>query len=139
MLLFGVSASVFSPFIILYELKVAGLAGKQWAIIFVIYKVLRYALASICAELRNSLEKRFSGVSRNCFKNAMIDAAAISIFQSPLYTVSALTAGASVYQIAIILAAHLARNALVGWLYGAILDWTRARFNASLKKAGSAV
>jgi len=139
MFFFGVSTSVLAPFVVLYEFVVAGLTIEQWTIIFGIYKVLRYIGASFCAELRNSLGECFLGALRNRFRRAMADAAALSIYQLPLYTVSALIAGVSIYQIVIILAVHLARNALLGWWYGVILDWTHARFSTSSGKISSAV
>lgn len=113
---------------LLYEVVIAGLALGQWAGIRILYNALRFAGARICGKLTDKVRQHLLGTSRSRFRKAIADTIALSLYQLPIYVVSALIMGASIRQIAITSTIYLGDNVLLGWLYGVILDWVRRRF-----------
>ncbi len=104
-------------------MALVGLTLRQWFGIRILYAALRFAGARLCGKLTDSIRERLLGTSRQRFRKALADAIALSLYQIPLYIVSALVMGARFRQVAITSSIYLVENALLGWLYGVILDW----------------
>jgi len=123
--LFSVCAGIPTLF---YEILIAKLTLEQWAGVRIFYNILRFAGAYFCAKLTDKIRRRLPGHSNSRFQKAVADTIALSLYQFPIYIISALIMGAKFRQIAIMSTVRLVDTIMLGWLYGIFLDWARSRF-----------
>jgi|GEM_PF-1277233 len=119
---------------ILYEMVLFGFTFRQWIGIRIFFTILRFVFAFVCGWLTDFLRQHFPGAAHNRFWRAMAEATALTVYQMPLYVVSALIVGVDWHKIAFMSGIYLLENFLFGWLYGLILDWTRKKFAAYLAR-----
>ena len=127
--------SVFSCFTtLLYEVAAAGISVEQWLGIKIIYIPLRFAGAYILGSLIDKVRLKLARDNRFIHK-ALADAISLSIYQIPIYLLSAAVMRVSWQPILITVALYILDNILFGWLYGYLLNQVRKYFLKSIKQA----
>jgi hypothetical protein len=122
MVLFSVIGGVLT---IGYEVGLLGLTGQQWLAIRLLYNPARFIGARLCGKLTNWIRFHLAAESPNWWQKAVSDTIAVSVYQIPIYVLSALIAQVEPGIIGIAVLMYLLENICIGWLYGVILDWVR--------------
>lgn len=112
----------------LYELLVVRMENETWVIFRILYNLLKFSGAYFCAEITDWVRLKVLKKSENLFRKAIADSISVSMYQLPLYNVSGFIMGIDTFQLMIISSIYLLDNILLGWSYGAILDWIRKKF-----------
>lgn len=117
----------------LYEVSLLDYTASQWVGVRVLFNLLRYPGARLCGRLTDILRRRLGGESSHPIRRSVAASIALSVYQLPLYGLSAFIVRVPGRQIVTILAIYLAQNTLLGWWYSVILDWFRRRL---VRKSG---
>lgn len=128
LLLYSVAGAALTIVCEIFFLK---LSGKQWASIRVVYNILRFAGAWLCGTMTDQLRHRIQGDSKHPFRLAVAGATSLSLYQLPIYALSARLVGVELAQIQSALGFYFASNLFFGWAYVLILDWVRSRMAVS--------
>ena len=112
------------PLTLLYQVTIAGASTEQWLYMKLIYLPLRFAGAYFLGCLIDQIRVRLSAQG-NPVRRAIADALSLSLYQVPLYCLSAIIVGISWYAMAITSVLWILDNIFLGWLYGYILNQTR--------------
>lgn len=112
---------------IVYEVFFLKLSGKQWAGIRVVFNVLRFIGARLCGKITDQVRARLQGDSKHPFRLAIAGAISLSLYQLPVYALSARVCGAEFGQIKKAVVVYFLDNLVFGWMYILILDWVRRR------------
>ena len=127
--------SVFSCFTtILYEVVAAGISVEQWLGIKIIYIPLRFAGAYILGSLIDRVRLKLAR-DNSFIHKALADAISLSIYQIPIYLLSATVMRVAWQPVLITMALYILDNLLFGWLYGYILNQVRKYFLKPVKQA----
>lgn len=119
---------------IIYEVIIAGTTPHQWLEVRIIYTFLRclgvYFLGRITDKLREKIiSKRFSKKKSLLFISKWFaDGISLSVYQIPIYIISALICGVEIKAIFLASLLYIGDNFLFGWFFGYVLDKTRAYF-----------
>lgn len=114
---------------LLFERLVVNLSLVQMAGIRFSYNLLKYLFAEGCAQIADALRAKLMGNSKHPFRRALADGLALSGYQIPIYITCSLVMGAKIGQIAMVSGFYVVNNLALGWLYGILLNWVRARFS----------
>lgn len=126
---------------LLYEVLIAGVSTGQFIKVRILYTFLRvigvYFLVNIIDNLRKKIVLKkliqgnpssfLIGLKKRALKG-LSDAISLSIYQIPVYILSALIFGVEFKKIMLISLLYILDNFLFGWLFGYILDKTRLFF-----------
>lgn len=118
-----------SVFTVGFEYAILGLSAEQIFKFRVMYNIAKYTLSPLAGVITDRVRRRFPGGRSGFISKSVRDGLALSLYQIPLYTASATVFGVGLSQIAIMWAWFGMSDFLIGrFLYGAVLDWVRARF-----------
>jgi len=126
MLIFSCTAGAL---VIVYEFAL-GLTLAQWGGVKILYNIFRFIGAHYCANLTLWLQKLISGGSNHWFRNAIADALALSVYEIPLYALSAWIMGVDTSVIILLSVIFIFHNIIFGWFYGWLLVRLRALIGA---------
>ncbi len=115
---------------LIYEVLLAGASTEQWLGVRIIYTIIRFSGAFMLGYLidwfRQLLSKR-----KYLLAKAIADFLALSVYQLPIYCLSAILMGVPIASILISSSLYVADNLLLGWLYGYILDRVRKYYSTA--------
>ena len=114
-------------FTIFYEMLIIGISVQQWLGIRIVYNALKFPTAVLCAKLNDFLRRHFVKESSSWWVKAGVDTLSVWLYQLPIYVVSAAVVGMSSGQVLAGCAFDLIEYVVVGWTYGPLLVWSRAR------------
>jgi len=130
MIVFGIITSFTT---IIYEVLLAGATAEQWLGVRVIYNILRFAGAYFLGSLIEKVRLKF-GRQSGFIYIALADAISLSIYQLPIYFISALIMQVSIKTMVITALLYILDNLIFGWLYGFIFDRTKILFSKRFKQ-----
>jgi len=114
-------------FTIFYEMLIIGISVQQWLGIRIVYNTIRALTAVPLARFNRFLRRRFVKESSNWWVKPAVDTLSVWLYQLPIYIVSAAVVGMSSGQVLAGCAFDLIEYVAVGWTYGPLLTWSRAR------------
>ncbi len=130
MIIYGIVTSFTT---IIYEVLLAGATAEQWLGVRVIYNVLRFAGAYFLGSLIEKVRLKFAR-NKGFIYVALADAISLSIYQLPIYFISALIMQVSLTTMVITALLYILDNLIFGWLYGFIFDRTKLLFSRRFKQ-----
>jgi hypothetical protein len=119
---------------IIYEVLLAGTSPEQWLGIRIIYNILRFAGAYLLGDLIEKIRAKLAPKG-GFISKALADACALSLYQLPIYFISALIMQVSLKSMLITAVLYVLDNIFLGWVYGYTRDRVKIFFfKKALKK-----
>lgn len=119
---------------IIYEVLLAGASPEQWLGVRVLYNILRFAGAYLLGDLVEKIRTKLAPKG-GFIRKALADACALSLYQVPIYCISALIMQVSLKSIIITVVLYILDNIFLAWVYGYSRDQVKIFFlKRALKK-----
>jgi hypothetical protein len=130
-------SSLPSIFTTAIEYSILGLTVQQIVVLRIAYNIPKYSLSLFLGMITDALRRRYLTSKSGSIRSWVVDGAALSLYQIPIYMTCALLLGVKPTKVAIICAWYLVSSLMFGRLfYGFALDWIRSKH--SLEKPNKA-